>query len=269
MELLLYLFGNGCVSAAGLMLLLHSNKLAMLMDLIKVHTQQGQSQQGGSNVQSKQLMISRDLQILITIGTYSRIYWSCSSPPVWTDEELFVQILCWIDLASSCILWSAICGTIAIKQTKFVEVPPYFSWPVLTGVSLVLGYIGAHFLPTENDPNAWPLADTAIMFNMIIDAFAMVPQMYTIANSSEPAGPELSHFVGLLCVGRVFRMLFWGTLLFQYFLRGSTGHYLWTFIIPDIIHTAIMFDYLLIWLKKVKQDKLDPMLKQWNMEQYV
>lgn len=41
----------------------------------------------------------------------------------------------------------------------------------------------------------------------------MIPQMYLVAYSEEKASSEASHFVGLLCLGRVFRIAFWATLL--------------------------------------------------------
>ena len=34
--------------------------------------------------------------------------------------------------------------------------------------------------------------------------------------------------------------------------------YIWTFIIPDVLHTLIMGDYLYLWMGKVKQDSIDP-----------
>ncbi len=41
-------------------------------------------------------------------------------------------------------------------------------------------------------------------------------------------------------------------------LGGS--HYMWTFVLPDVIHTLIMGDYLYIWLRKVKSERIDPYL---------
>lgn len=42
-------------------------------------------------------------------------------------------------------------------------------------------------------------------------------------------------------------------------MRGDDhGLYIWTFIIPDVLHTFIMGDYLYLWMKKVKRDSIDP-----------
>jgi len=36
---------------------------------------------------------------------------------------------------------------------------------------------------------------------------------------------------------------------------------LWTFVLPDTIHTFFMADYLYVWLQKVKRDRLDPFVQ--------
>lgn len=40
------------------------------------------------------------------------------------------------------------------------------------------------------------------------------------------------------------------------------GNGVWTFMVPDVIHTVIMGDYLYQWIKKVKEDKLDPLVHE-------
>merc|ERR1712070_1199478 len=87
----------------------------------------------------------------------------------------------------------------------------------------------------------------------------MVPQMHMIAyNTQLRLTSAASHFVGLLCLGRVLRMAFWGVLLFvQYMNDHHNAHYIWTFIVPDLVHTVIMGDFLYLWFKKVKRDHLD------------
>ena len=86
--------------------------------------------------------------------------------------------------------------------------------------------------------------------------------MYLISSTEEALTPEASHFVGLLSLGRVLRMTFWGIISAGLWWRGEAqASYLWTFIVPDVIHTAIMGDYLYIWMKKVKLDRIDPYIR--------
>lgn len=285
--MLLYIFGNWCCILAGCILLYH----------YFVKSQKGRSGasgagfgmnsmsdggnayggggfgQGGFNVDpatpaanDKDIMVSRDLQIMICIGTFARVYWSCSPPPVWSEEEMFIQYLSITDVFISPVLWMAIVYLIGLKQKKYTQAPVHFSWPALTVAALVCGMIGARFLPPMDTPDSWPFADTVIMFNMCLDGFAMVPQMHLIAHSSDKASSEASHFVGLLCLGRVFRMMFWITLFVAQIMMsdGSDAHgnYIWTFIVPDVVHTIIMGDYLYLWLKKVKKDQIEPMIMQ-------
>ena len=70
------------------------------------------------------------------------------------------------------------------------------------------------------------------------------------------ASGESGSFMGLLCLGRVLRMMFWFWLL----AHPDSGHALWTFIIPDLFHSLVMADYLFHWLAKVKRDTLDPLM---------
>jgi hypothetical protein len=185
---------------------------------------------------------------------------------VWSEEETFIQYLSITDVFISPVLWTIIVYSIGLKQKKYTQAPVHFSWPALTVAAAVCGMIGAKFLPPMDTPDSWPFADTVIMFNMCLDGFAMVPQMHLIAHSADKASSEASHFVGLLCLGRVFRMMFWITLFVAQIMMsdGSDAHgnYIWTFIVPDVVHTVIMGDYLYLWLKKVKKDQIEPMIMQ-------
>ncbi len=93
---------------------------------------------------------------------------------------------------------------------------------------------------------------------MILDGFAMIPQVIIVACSEGPTAPAASHFVGLLSLGRFLRMAFWVWLL----LHPDSGQAIWTFVLPDLVHTVIMADFLFHWLKRVKRDQLDPVLER-------
>jgi hypothetical protein len=261
MEMLLYIFGNWCCILAGIILLHHYyfKTGGTERQNSGEFTTFGDSSPTNSK---KDIMVSRDLQIMLMIGAFLRVYWSCSPPPVWSEEETFIQYMSITDVFASPILWTAVVYLIGLKQKKYTQAPMHFSWPALTFAALICGAIGARFLPPLDTPESWPFADTVIMFNMVLDGFAMIPQMHLIAHSDDKASSEASHFVGLLCLGRVLRMMFWMTLFVAQIMMGDGehGHYIWTFIVPDVVHTVIMGDYLYLWLKKVKKDQIEPML---------
>lgn len=244
MEMLFYLFGNFCCNAAAIFLLWHNRRLT----------------RRAWEKEKPEMMISRDLQIMLFIGTLLRVYWSLSPPAVWSDEPFFIQWISFFDVLVSPLVWLSVLLFIGRHQHKFTSPPiKWIRWGPLTLTATVMGFLGSSYLPTLETEESWPYADCVVIWNMILDGLAMVPQMYFVAHSEEKAGPEAGHFVGLLCLGRVFRMLFWGIISAHLLLKGdSHGSYLWTFIVPDVIHTGIMGDYLYIWLQKMKRDRFDP-----------
>lgn len=243
MEMIFYLLGNWCCIAAAAILLYHSTKL----------------ERKAWEKDKAELMISRDTQIMLLLGTLLRVYWSLSPPAVWSDEPEVIQWISFLDVLISPLVWLAVFVQIGLRQKKFTRAPKYMNWMSLTAVATLLGLIGTYFLPTFESPESWPYADSVVVWNMILDGLAMVPQMHFIAYSEDKLGPEASHFVGLLCLGRMLRMLFWGVISAHLIYRGDIhGNYLWTFIVPDVVHTVIMGDYLYIWMQKMKRDKFDP-----------
>lgn len=245
MEMLFYLFGNWCCNFAAFILLVHHSKI----------------ERRAWEKEKAELMVSKDLQIMLFIGTCLRVYWSLSPPAVWSDEAMFIQWISFFDVMVSPVVWFIVLVNIGLKQKKFADAPVYMRWHVLSALALFFGFCGTKFLPSLETEESWPYADSIVIWNMVLDGLAMVPQMYHVAHSNEKATPEASHFVGLLCLGRVFRMIFWTVISMHLLWRGdSSGSYLWTFIIPDVIHTVIMGDYLYLWAKKVKRDRIDPYL---------
>jgi len=249
MEMLLYLLGNWCIIAAA----------CILIYQIMRAVSQSKDQHSLSEA-IKGLQISSDLRIMLMIGSIARVYWSCSPPRIWEHEEVWIQYMSISDIFFSVALWIAIVATFFALETEEAKdplvksFPVYVKWYVLTAVALVTSFFGSYFLPHLDDAS-WPLADTMVVFNMIVDGFAMIPQMYVIANSTEKASGTASHFVGLLCLARVFRMLFWAVLFFV------QEYYILAFIVPDVIHSFIMGDYLYLWMKKVKKEQIEPLIK--------
>lgn len=62
-----------------------------------------------------------------------------------------------------------------------------------------------------------------------------------------------SYFMGLLCLGRCLRMLFWLVLVGH----PESGETLLVFVLPDCLHTVVMGNYLYCWLNKVRREATD------------
>jgi hypothetical protein len=255
MELLLYIWSNWCcMLAAGVL-------------LWSYYKPSKRSQYKGGELE-EDIMISRDLQISLMIGSFSRVYWSCSPPVVWGNEPTIIQWLSMFDVFVSPLVWTAVVILVGLKQRKYLTAPVHFSWPVLCGVAFAISLLASYLLPdTHDDHSGWPLAGVMIMFNMLLEGFAMIPQMHLVANTTDKAsGPEASHFVGLLSFSRVLRIIFWAIMMVPDILSGDAhGFYIWSFLVPDVLHTVIMGDFLYVWLTKVKQEAVDPIFQQMEI----
>eukprot|EP00392_Amoebophrya_sp_AT5.2_P004134 g4142.t1 len=253
MEILVYLLGNACcIGAAGL----------MLMQLLR-----------GSHCE-QELHVSKDLLFMCLLGAVLRCYWSMSPPEIWSEEDYLTHWICIFDLIGSLLVWGACAflatrfgsdmwaGLVGLPKREARETTKkpasrwyrYSRWPVLCAAAGVLAYIGTHILPTLSVPGAWPAVDFAVVSNMLIDGMAMVPQMLLLTDKHDSRTPQLtSHFVGMLCIGRVLRMAFWIFLV----LHPQSGHALWTFVLPDFFHTIVMGDFLYHYVKKIRADSAD------------
>lgn len=149
---------------------------------------------------------------------------------------------------------------------------------LIIAFAFAVGAVGTAFLPPEPegkaDKNAssaaFPLADVVVLMNILLEGLALLPQMAVLqglkalptgipetldkdnnsALSRLPAGLRLHSWVlTLLALSRFLRLAFWAVLLTEYTARGA-GHHLWTFVLPDLAHTAIAADYLRLWIKK-------------------
>lgn len=123
-----------------------------------------------------------------------------------------------------------------------------------TGGLIAVG--ASHFVDEQPTGESWRFAPFMVMFNMSLDTLAMMPQMYTIQNAEDGASTETCHFVGLLAFARLLRMMFWGVSLVQQYFYASWAN-MWPFIIPDVVHTVIMGEYLWLWAKKIQRDSMD------------
>ena len=61
------------------------------------------------------------------------------------------------------------------------------------------------------------------------------------------------------------RMMFWGLLVHKRYIVGDPddeGHGIWVFLIPDLLHTLLMADFIFLYGKKVNKETIQPMIKQ-------
>merc|ERR1711988_1271293 len=83
-----------------------------------------------------------------------------------------------------------------------------------------------------------------VSFSMYMEAIAMLPQLWLMRKMHE-VEPLTSHYVGLLVIARIIRMMFWVKL----FVLGE--HFV-QLLIADMFHALFSADYLWLWCKKLK-----------------
>merc|ERR1719183_2858272 len=123
------------------------------------------------------------------------------------------------------------------RHTTTMQAIPWLRVYTLAPVALVLAFF---FHPSDQ----WISIQILVAFTMYIEALGLLPQLWLMKNMHE-VEPLTSHYVGLLIVARLCRMVFWGVL----FWMGE--HFLQLFI-ADIIHTVFAADYLYLWCRKLK-----------------
>jgi hypothetical protein len=281
MEFLLDLLSNFCQNFAALLILVHT--LGPKIWKRKTVEEQDANSLREKEQKEEATIITKDLQIMLALGSISRVYWSCSPPEAWSGEMWVFQQLSKLDVFTSPFIWCAVCYFVAFRQGRAEStqvnfggekrsedsiwsilsskgVHWMFSWAVWTPAALVLAVICETFVPPSHE--GWPFDGVAILFNMLVDGFAMIPQMNFINNSEAKQPSVASHFIGLLCVSRALRMMFWfSVFLIEHIYYGGQG-FVWTFVIPDILHTLFMGQFMWVWMKKVKKDTIDPMLAE-------
>lgn len=104
MQFLLYIFGNFfCLTAAGLLIWHQVLKKKLGMDK-------------SSPSDDTKMLISKDLQVLLALGSFARVYWSVSPPPVWSSEPMLIQWLSWADVYATPLRWVAVVLLVTFQQ---------------------------------------------------------------------------------------------------------------------------------------------------------
>jgi hypothetical protein len=195
--------------------------------------------------------ISKDIQILTFMSTIFRWFWSTdlsSDAPIWEEGHWCFKWLCYIELLISTGVWGAVVLLVKAPERENRVLPWWTRW-----YSCLVWSLSGPALLCLN-PDFWnprvrfTLEAYTVPWNMALDTFGMLPQLYLLYSADTDKLPAswVSHFVGLMCIDRVARVVFW----IGYFWHGP---YLLSFIIPDLVHTLLMADYIYLWVKLVKK----------------
>jgi len=222
------------------------------------------------------LAVSKDTQILLFIGSVLRVYWSCSPPPVWDSSDYILATLGILEVIIGPWIWffaviRVLLGEWLLKEKVGVSAglvgvvdsfrPPLFlRWYILVLISFIIGAIGNFVANPIHKPDMmWPYACGITCTTMAMEGLAIIPQMALSAAirnidiTGGKNGSATSKFIALLSFGRVCRLFFWiGVALHTEIATGSIIKAIknlflfWPLILPDMCHTFLMMDYLVL-----------------------
>lgn len=175
--------------------------------------------------------LSTDTLVLFFMANIARCIWTL-------DTRLVETFLAYMELALStvanCIL---IYFCYKYKHTTTQQAILPLSVMSLAPLALILGFF---FNPADD----WFTVQILVAFTMYVEALGLLPQLYLMKKMHE-IEPLTSHYVGLIMIARICRMVFWGVL----FWMGE--HFLQLFV-ADILHTIFAADYLYLWIGRLK-----------------
>merc|ERR1719281_1160507 len=90
----------------------------------------------------------------------------------------------------------------------------------------------------------WVSMQVLVAFSMYMEAIAMLPQLWLMRKMHE-VEPLTSHYVGLLVIARMIRMVFWVKLFIL-------GEHFTQLLIADMFHALFSADYLWLWCRKLR-----------------
>jgi len=175
--------------------------------------------------------LSVDTQASYLLAVISRCVWEY-------ETRLNETKLAYVELVASTGAAFFLCY-LCLKHmaTTTQHSPAMLSVKVSCPVCLVLSFF---FHPGDG----WASMQILVSYTMFQEAFGLVPQLYLMRKMHE-VEPLTSHYVGLIVMARIIRMLFWAKM----YLLGE--HFLLLFF-ADICHTLLSADYLLLWCRKLK-----------------
>jgi ER lumen protein retaining receptor len=181
--------------------------------------------------------LSIDTQICLLSSVISRCIWTLNTRIIGSSAvlaglallELFLSLFACVSL----ILFFR-----KLRHTILHSVPLGVSAVVLIPVTLTFAYVV--------NPGRWFALSSQILvaFSMYVEAVALAPQLL-IARRIGDVEALTSHYIGLLVISRIVRMIFW---VFM-FIDGQS--FLCLFI-ADLLHTILSTDFLRLWFKKLR-----------------
>lgn len=176
--------------------------------------------------------LSIDTQICFLIANVARCVWTL-------ETRLIETMLAYLELLCSTGM-SMVIVYLCVKYSDATNLlpPVYLQW---YGMVPMAGALCIFFHPGDE----WFTLQCLVAFTMYIEAMGMLPQLW-IMRKIYYIEPVTSHYVGLLVLARLARMIFWGVLFF----RGE--HFLQLFM-ADILHSICSADYMYLWFKKLSQ----------------
>jgi len=187
-------------------------------------------------------------------------------------------------------------GNLVGANIKVAQVPAYrprhAQWQYLTLMAVIVGLTLPMIVPySALSPAAFPLTISSAITGCVIELCAFIPQIYltaygytkttptTDANAVTGDGSYTSvativhrrwsasnkpHFVGFLCMARVFRAVFWFSTVCAVISQRAAGDLLliMTLVLPEAIHTMLVGDFLVRWLRQLKESAVDPFVHQ-------
>jgi len=183
-------------------------------------------------VKSKSIYgLSMDTQICFCLANIVRCIWTLETRLVET-KFAYCELL-----GSTCVGIVAVYLCKKYDDATNIKPPKYLEAPALGLLAILLAFF---FHPGEE----WLSQQILVAFTMYIEALAMIPQLW-VMRKIYYVEPLTSHFVGMMVVARVCRMIFWGVLFYR-------GEHFFQLFFADLVHTVCSADYMYLWFKKLR-----------------
>lgn len=175
--------------------------------------------------------LSVDTQLCFALANVSRCIWVL-------DTRLVETNFAYAEILISTIASFAICYLCRkYGHTTTMHACNWLRCYSLVPIALVLAFF---FHPSDQ----WLSVQILVAFTMYLEALGLLPQLWLMKKMYD-VEPLTSHYVALLIIARVCRMIFWGVLFWM-------GEHFFQLFLADILHSLFAADYMYLWCKKLK-----------------
>lgn len=175
--------------------------------------------------------LSIDTQIAYLLAAVARCIWVMETRLVETKFAYIELVLSTVASVVLCYLCYIHSATTTKHSTAALRV--YVSAPL----AMVLAFF---FHPGDD----WFSMQVLVSYTMFQEALGLLPQLWLMRKMHE-VEPLTSHYVGMMVIARIVRMLFWAKM---YFL----GEHFLQLLFADVVHTILSADYLYLWCRKLQ-----------------